>query len=680
MYALNLKQLKRELNLQGILKPLSQEAKFRFPFGVYDIETPGIDSLEFYSCGFFDGKEYQYFRSMAEFLNYILSPYYSGWRFFAHFGGRFDVHYVFDWIMEHAPKGMELYISCAGSAVIGMTIKTGRNWWRFTDSYRLFPQSLATLTYDFDVEHKKIIGGDFKDRKYNEHDCLGLYEVLMAGFAFHDICSETAASHAMRTFRKEFLKNPVYQPHREIEEFCRRGYFGGRCEVYRYNKAQLNHYDVNSLFPTAMLHPVPVEYLHKSRKLTTAKNKIGFYHAAINYPSVYLPFLPVKVGKLFFPTGKFEGVFTGMELERAIADGAEVKIVDGCIFKAEPILADYSKELFKMKKEAEKEGQGAKRYVMKRLLNSLYGKFGQRREQRTYCLDDGTEGIFPLPGGLAYKVEESRAAHIMPQISATITSRARIMQAELLRASPNWYTDTDSLFTSGEYPTGVELGELHFEGRGDFQAYGLKEYYFNGDYKVKGLPRSKDPDEAKRREENNRVCRLYLLGQEMPGTRMIGFPEALRKGEKSVMRVNIVRRRREVFPKRCRDGDDTRPWDISEIREEHKMLKNHRLPSQNDPEKSLIQAIGFFGYLNSNLIKDSGTWGEWKLLPPAVKMQILRKSSKNSPDEIVTELAGIGYAWINSENDLLEQLFQDPYQSLNPEITAKEEEEMRRAW
>lgn len=560
-----LKSVREELQWQGILKPLSREALYRFNFAVYDIETPSKESLEFYSCGFFDGFEYRYFRTMEEFLNHVLQKRYSGWRFFAHFGGRFDVHYVFDWLMEHAPR-LKIYINCSGSCVIAMTIHDGRYWWRFTDSYRLFPKSLETLTNDFDVAHKKLVGWDYRERKYNEHDCRGLFEVLTIGFDLFGVCSETIASHALRVFRKDFLQRDIFQPQRTVEEFCRAAYFGGRCEIYRYDRHVLNHYDVNSLFPTAMLEPVPIEYLCRSRKLYTGPDKIGFYYARVNYPERYLPLLPVKIGKLFFPVGKFEGIFTGMELEEAICDGADVKIIAGAVFLSEPVLKDYSLQLFAMKQKAERDKKSGKRYVMKILANSLYGKWGQRREQRTYCLDDGSEGLYPLPNGLAYRVNESRATHILPHISAVITSRARLMQAKLLKQAQNWYTDTDSLFTSGKYDITDTLGGLHFEGRGSFQAYGLKEYKFKRDYKIKGLPRSKNSDERKRKAEDRRLSKLYLAGENVFSNRMKGFPECLRKGEKTVQRIEVIRHRGEVFPKRCRCDDDTRAWDVKEIK------------------------------------------------------------------------------------------------------------------
>lgn len=549
----------------NILKPLFHGPKSRFKFAVYDIETYGIGNLNFHSCGFFDGEQYWYFRSMEDFLSHVLRKEYNGWRFFAHFGGRFDVHFVFDWLRKFDPN-LYMEVNCSGSAVISLTLREGKNRWRFVDSFRLMPKSLASLTNDFNVLHKKLVGRDFKEREYNEYDCRGLYEVLEIFFDEFDICSETIASHAMRVYRSHFMQRELWQPKREIEEFCRFAYAGGRCEIFRYDEAEVNQYDVNSLYPSAMLETVPVEYLFQSREIPDSDDRrIGFYKADIHYPDCYLPILPVHTDKLYFPVGDFTGIYTSMELRKAIEAGAAVRILEGRVFTAEPILRDYALQLFEMKKEADLQGQGAKRYIAKILMNSLYGKWGQRREQRVYILDDGREGLYPLPNGLAYYMSESQAAHILPHISAVITARARIRQHSLLSQARNWYTDTDSLFTDANYEVSDDLGSLHFEGAGKFQAFRLKEYRFKNGYKIKGLQRSKAETQEQRDAEDKRLAELYLQGEELIMPRMRGWAESVKAGLPAVGYVERKRRRRVVRDKRCRIKEDSRPWNYREL-------------------------------------------------------------------------------------------------------------------
>jgi hypothetical protein len=556
--------LERDEPLSGILRPLLQGRKSRFPFATYDIECPSKESLDFYCCGFFDGSKYWCFFSMADFLSHVLTKAYRGWRFFAHFGGRFDVHYVYDWLRANEPATY-MEINCSGSCVISLTVRKGKDYWRFTDSYRLLEASLATITHEFSVKHQKLVGRAFTDKEYNEYDCRGLWEVLEIFFAEFDICSETIASHAMRVFRSRFLHHDLYQPARHIEEFCRAAYFGGRCEIYRYDEAVLNHYDINSLYPRAMLDPVPVEYLMESTAIPDNDDRIGFFHVEIEQPDCYLPVLPVRFDKLYFPVGKFEGIFTSMELRRAIEQGAKVRIRQGHIFIAEPLLREFSLTLFDMKKQAELDGNNGRRWIVKKCVNSLYGKWGQRREQRTFFTDDGRTGSFPLPNGIAYSLMESRAAHILPHISACITSRARLIIYDLLLQARNWYTDTDSLFSESTYPVSHELGALKFEGQGEFQAYRLKEYKFQDSYKIKGLPRSKNEDAILREAEDRELQERYLAGEIILAERMIGWTESVRQGEVTVRRIIRPRQRLEIRDKRARDGMDTRPWDVKEL-------------------------------------------------------------------------------------------------------------------
>lgn len=622
---------------------------------MYDIETPGKDSLEFHSVGFYDGETYSYFRSMADFLNCALSRQYRGWRFFAHFGGRFDVHYVFDWLRANAPDTF-MEINCSGSCVISLTVKRGTDTWRFVDSYRLLPKSLATLTHDFDVKHKKLTGLDFTDRVYNEHDCRGLWEVLEIFFDQFEICSETIASHAMRIFRSRFMPHDLFQPNREVESFCRESYAGGRCEIYRYDRAELNHYDVNSLFPSAMLKAVPVDFLFESTKLYNSDSRMGFYRAEIKYPDVYLPALPLRLEKLYFPVGEFEGVWTGGELERAADHGAQIKILSGLVFHAEPIMRDYALALFEMKRKAESEGRAGLRYIAKILLNSLYGKWAQRREQRAFIVDDGRPGLYPLPGGLAYYLMESRASHIMPHISASITSMARLIQHDLLTRAQNWYTDTDSLFTADSYPVSDQIGALHYEGSGMFQAYRLKEYFFDGAYKVKGLPRCKEGSEAERREADNRLAEMYFANEQVAGERMKGFTESIRQGTPTVERVPTKRQRLEIRDKRARSGEfDSRPWQAWEIKKPFKPVRKRlQLDFQIESLPACIERLGKINPYNS------GTLAEWReSLEPRYFKRLISSNSRNTPDDMLQMLKSESWQF-ESESDLIQAINKPP--------------------
>jgi len=546
-----------------------------FNYAVYDLETKGKDSTEFEMMGFFDGETYTCFRDPEKFLAHVCTPKYHKWKIFAHYGGRYDVNFLFDLIRGMHPLWL-IGIVFSGSACIAFTVKIGEGRWRFTDSFRLMPAGLARLTQEFDVEHKKL-AFDPTSPLYNEHDCRGLYEVLAKFFLLTGQRCITLAATAMSIFRHDYQSRDLPSVRDKVTDWIRLGYFGGRVETYRWDAATLNCYDVNSLYPYAMMGPLPVRYDMGTRRIPDNDDKfIGFYEADVDYPELYIPSLPYLLSesqeqKLYFPVGRFTGYFTSMELRQAICDGAGVRVIQGFQFFAEAILRDYSLGIFKIKQDAEAAGRQAIRFAAKILLNALYGKFGQRPEHETYILDPGTAvlnpgdpnspEIRPLPKGMAYYMRGSHAAHLLPHIASAVTSRARLLMCNRLRrAGRIWYTDTDSIFTSKNLPNSNEMGDLRHEGRGLFQAHGLKEYQFKGVYALKGISlRSDNP------AENDQKALDYLHGIPVTSMRMAGLKESIQRGKQAFRLTPVTKVRRRRGEKRARDGDDTRPWNVKEL-------------------------------------------------------------------------------------------------------------------
>lgn len=516
-------------------------------------------------------------------MNHVLVDRYSGWRFFAHYGGRFDIRFIYEQVKQHCDQYIfDFFLS--GSTVISFTIalRAGDRTksWTFSDSGRLMEDRLAVLTEAFDVEHKKL-AFDPDSVEYNTNDCRGLYEVLEKFFGFHNITSETIASHAMKVFRSHYLKTSIPAPHPDVEEFTRLCYYGGRCEVYRWDKARVKLTDINSMYPWAMTHLVPTSYRCRSTHLPDDDTQgIGFYEADIEYPEVYAPALPYHLDKLYFPMGKFTARCTSMELRQAIMDGAGVRIRRGCLFDVDYLFSDYVSSMHTMKQEAKRTDNRAMELIAKKLLNTLYGKFGQRRKQISYALDPGTpflygdEGpkVYPLENcpGICYYYSDSSSSYIMPHIAAAITARARLRILEFIRAAGRvWYTDTDSVFTDRDMPTGDELGMLSFKGEHEFQAYGLKEYVFGQELALKGVPLTTTDDKTGQKTVDYSLGNKYLAGEEVRFTRMAGFMESLRIGASTLRYVDVRRQKHAVVEKRAREAaTGTRPWLVTELQEQ----------------------------------------------------------------------------------------------------------------
>ena len=627
--------------------------------------------------GFFNGEKYFCFRNLEHFWDEVLKEKYDNWRFFAHYGGKFDCHFLFEDIKYKIPeKEFEFY--CSGSSVIAFTITRGQNTWRFCDSGRLLPDSLKKLTNEFDVEHKKL---DFAplDPIYNEHDCRGLYEVLTKFFDAHgNVRSETIAAHAMAVWRTHFMPRDLrlYTPHMDVEKLARSAYFGGRCEVYRWDRAEVSLYDINSMYPAAMLGPMPVSYDCRTLRLPDNDEKhIGFFCADVDYPEIEIPALPLLLDKLYFPVGKFSGYWTSMELRQAIEDGAAVKIRYGCIFHTENIFDDYVRTIYAQKLQAELDGNGAMRTISKLLLNSLYGKFGQNRLRKTYCLDNGKMWIekgslmyrvWPLPNceGLAFYWNACNSAHILPHIAATITSRARLCILSYLRAaSPNvWYTDTDSIFTSGVLPDSKELGEMGFKDKGLFQAYGMKEYRFKTEIALKGVPTT-FTDAAGNKTTDYTLAEQYLKGEKITFQRMAGLLESVRTGESSLRYITRTRQKQPCREKRARVGlYNTRPWRYDEL------LEPFNPPGGRVARgESLLQAVESLGGIKRAAVMihkafdpRTGKYplklsSEWERVPAHVMHRLIAKSGGNAPEELPYQLTEIGFD-VRDVDDLIERL------------------------
>ena len=65
---------------------------------------------------------------------------------------------------------------------------------------------------------------------------------------------------------------------------------------YKYGE-NLKHYDVNSLYPKAMLNPMPIEFLGESDGTTIKlEDTFGFIEARFTAPdNIEIPLLPCKI-------------------------------------------------------------------------------------------------------------------------------------------------------------------------------------------------------------------------------------------------------------------------------------------------------------------------------------------------------------------------------------------------
>ncbi len=550
------------------LEPLTGLKTFKY--ATWDIEASEWWNLAL--IGMWDGTNYYHFKTVPEFIEYAMQDKYRDWRFFAHFGGRYDLNFVFDWLRTQSHITCEFYTS--GSLVIQMTLKSGSRRIKLCDSYRLFympgndsqtrtdnKAGLASLGKAFNVPHQKTefdfanVGYNKETIEYNEQDCRCLYEVIERFFVETGIQSETFASHALRVWRKDFLKQTIWKPHENVLTLARQTYHGGRVEVFKHRAEHIYAYDVNSMYPYVMQFEMPTEYVGESRQLTD--KYYGFLDVDIYIPESYVPVLPLRREKLYFPVGTMRGQWTSEELIEAERQGCTIqKIHQGFYFKTCEIFKDYVTKLYALKKSS---GEPT-RTIAKGLLNALYGKFGQNPTKKIYISErTSPDGATPIvlangcPSGFAYYERTSRSAYLLPHLASAVTSKARLHLFSKLDYN-TFYCDTDSVFTSVEIRTSKELGEWGEVGTGAGHFIQPKLYQFRGTWKSKGLNKEQSIDD-------------FIAGSPNTGKRSRSIKEAMKSDTDACSHVTVQKLLRETKPKRAPDGEnDTRPWNITELR------------------------------------------------------------------------------------------------------------------
>ena len=526
-----------------------------------DTETRGMFG-DIFRIGCYDGEEYNSGYSFMDVSELFNNDYEN----------HVFVHYLDFDLSKMAP---ELFkqgsIDFSKSVIInGNAVTINTQTIIFHDSYRLLGDSLDKLCKSFHIEHKKmnldkeLEKHGFKDKEeyfskidpddevlneYLKLDCVSLYELLekLMEIALIDeetlIKCPTTPSLAMKVFSTRFkddyekaISTNYYGKWGEfLESYVRAGYYGGRTEVFTPYLESFFHFDINSLYPYVMKSfPYPVgnpEYFEdKNAKRTYdfwKRRKIGggFLRVDIYVPEMFIPPLPYRgMNKLLFPVGNLSGVWTFEEIRKAEELGCQIQKIYSCVYfrKMEYIFKEYI-EVFE---EIKVNGEGALREFAKKMLNTLYGKFGMRRDRSTFLnIEDYEElseeekeeipAIFHRYTRFIKEVvfvettKKSRAAYIQPHLSAYVTSYARLVLLEGLLKQDEVgtvaYCDTDSIAASAMLPDDMidskEFGKWKLEGTGEgiflqpkFYAEKLDEVDEEGNrvinIKAKGVPHS----------------------------------------------------------------------------------------------------------------------------------------------------------------------------------------------
>lgn len=184
------------------------------------------------------------------------------------------------------------------------------------------------------------------------------------------------------------------------DHFLRESYLGGATDYYKFYAKNLYYYDVNSLYPYAMLKDMPYRIIKKYYNLENKESNPHGGGESINLKTFFgfvqrpmgsrvicpdnldIPLLPYKTkeGYTIYPKGIFTGVYFSEELKEVMKFGYKIIPIAAYEFDKKVLFKDYIENFYNEKKQAQIEKIPSKRYIAKLHLNTLYGIFGRRNE------------------------------------------------------------------------------------------------------------------------------------------------------------------------------------------------------------------------------------------------------------------------------------------------------------
>jgi hypothetical protein len=597
--------------------PVTSKLKKR-KIAVYDLEwIPETSKLTL--AGFYDGETYKAYKSMAGLLNRMLSRENRGTYIYAHAGGLFDMLWVLEELMKNDHYLVEA--SFSGSSAVVVRIRRGHDTWVLIDSYWLLRDKLDHLArtcgmaktrgsyvcsnYPACGHVGRVCEGApkcgcgtepeslcmfYAPREallpYNMQDCKILYTAITM---FQDSILEmgtdlqlTIASTAMRFFRRKYLKSEIVTS-TALSDAVRPAYIASRVEPYREFGEDLNLYDINSSFPYAMTFPTPGALLAKTDRIPSK----GLYVATctVEVPEMFLPPLGRRAkrdGRIYFPTGRWEGMFSRPDLELLEECGGKIdRVGEVLLFESRTDFADYATDLYEKRRATKDEFE---KMLYKLFMNSCYGKTAESRDKTMMvihpktlgCPHDGkhehigergellaecVEELFP---GVVLISEEKEIAHEHVPIAMQVTAEARRTLYRYAQSCKEdlYYSDTDSLYTHQTFPDSSALGGLKFE-KNVKKAHFLapKLYKTDGKVKSKGFSRMTEAQYDG-----------LQLGEAVPIERLLRIREMARSQSRLAPHLEKLEKRLQLGktrPKRNMrgNGEASAPWDVRETEE-----------------------------------------------------------------------------------------------------------------
>lgn len=288
-------------------------------------------------------------------------------------------------------------------------------WWKYSiyrstkttiwDSFKLIPFSIEKIAHDFnlpirklklDYKEKREVGHELTqdevDYLFNDIDIEGmaLNECFKLGFN-----KMTATSCSFETFKKSLPMafEKIFPPlEMNVDSDLRPAYSGGfvwsNPELKEKEIGQGIVFDVNSLFPSRMYYELlpydtPIYFEGEYQQDDEHPLWVGVVSFAFDIKKDHIPCISLDKFSRFFGSKKYVGSSNGdivrmtvtsvdWELFNEQYDVYDVEFINGYKFRG---FVGIARQFIDEQMEVKKNSKGAQRFIAKRQLNSVYGKF-----------------------------------------------------------------------------------------------------------------------------------------------------------------------------------------------------------------------------------------------------------------------------------------------------------------
>lgn len=489
-------------------------------------------------------------------------------------------------------RGWQLNSFISGSQLNIWQFTKGNKTMEFVDNMNFFKSSLESLGEAIDIEKMEMPGKTAKKKSWFRY-CKRDVEVMVKAWQLwldfirdEDLGTfgKTLAKQAFNAYRHRFMPEDLHvHTDEEVIELERDSYHGGRTEAFYIGDPPGEQYyslDVNSMYPSVMSEYKYPTKLKKYRRnpeqelvLDSLLNGCCIAEVQVDCD---VPLYGKKIdNRLCFPVGKFQTTLTTRELSVAFERNHIVDVKSIATYKSDEIFSDYVNYFYGKRKMYERQDLDPFAFMCKLLLNSLYGKFGQKNpnwedikkdsdfpnQYRTvFDVDEDEFKEYRIINGLVQcKEGEVEGFHSIVSIPSHVTADARLLLWEFIEKAGRenvFYCDTDSIITNEvgkqrleEYIKPDELGLLDIEKQDEYLSIkGLKDYQFGNEVVMKGI-----------KEEAKEVEPGIFKQQEFEGIR-----SALREGRlnRQIVKYKTKKLRREYNKGRVQSNGWVKPFNL----------------------------------------------------------------------------------------------------------------------